>query len=93
MKHQDIKSVPAEQLCSSPETTAPDQQEFAALAAGLRAQRQKFQQFNDFCDRAIAEIRASLEPSQNDGDQGAVEQKKPVTRRRFFARPKSARAA
>jgi hypothetical protein len=93
MKHHDIKSVSAEQLWSLPETTASDQAEFATLAASLRAQRQRFQQLNEFCDRAIAEIRASLEPSQNEGDQGAVEQKSSVSHRRFASRPKSARAA
>jgi hypothetical protein len=93
MKHQDIKSVSAEQLWSFPERTASDQAESATLVANLRAQRQRFQQLNEFCDRAIAEIRASLEPSENEGNQGAVEQKKPVSRRRFASRPKSARAA
>ena len=92
MKHHDIKSVTAEQLWAFPESTASDQ-ESATLAANLRAQRQRFQQLNDFCDRAIAEIRASLEPSQNEGNQAAVEQRKPVIRRRFASRPKSARAA
>ena len=93
MKHQDITSVPAEQLWSIPATTASDQEEFATIAAGLRAQRERFQKLNEFCDRAIAEIRASLEPDQNERHQAAVEPKQPVSRRRFIPRPKSARAA
>jgi hypothetical protein len=93
MKHHDIKSVPAEQLSSFPAPTAPDQEEFAGIAAGLRAQRERFQKLNEFCDRAIAELRASLEPNQNERHQAAAELKKPVNRRRFVPRPKSARAA
>ena len=93
MKHHDIKSVPSEQLCSFPAPTAPEQEEFAAIAAGLRAQRERFQKLNEFCDRAITEIRSSLEPNQDEHHQAAVEPKKPVSRRRFVPRPKSARAA
>jgi hypothetical protein len=93
MKYHDIKSVPAEQLRSFPEKTASEQAESTALADNLRAQRQRFLQLNEFCDRAIAEIRASLARSENEGNQVAVEQKKPVSRRRFTARAKSARAA
>jgi len=91
MKHHDINSVPAEQLCSFPAPTAPDQEEFATIAAGLRAQRERFQKLNEFCDRAIAELRASLEPNQD--EHAAAEPTKPVNRRRFVPRPKSARAA
>jgi hypothetical protein len=93
MKHHDIKSVPAEPLSSFPGRTASDQAESATLAANLRAQRQRFQQLNEFCDRAIAEIRASLERSENAGHQDAAEHKEPVRRRRWASRPKSARAA
>jgi hypothetical protein len=93
MKRHDIKSVSAEQLWSFPETAASDRAESATLAANLRAQRQRFQRLNEFCDRAIAEIRASLERNQNEGDRGAVEQKGSVRNRRFASRPKSARAA
>ena len=93
MKHHDINSVPAEQLPSFPAPNAPDQEEFASIAAGLRAQRERFQKLNEFCDRAIAEIRASLEPSHDEVNQAAAEPKKPVSRRRFVPRPKSARAA
>ena len=50
-------SVPAEQLRSFPEKTASEQAESTALADNLRAQRQRSLQLNEFCDRAIAEIR------------------------------------
>jgi hypothetical protein len=92
MKHHEIKSLPAGQVSSFPERTASDQEEFATLAANLGAQQQRFQQLNEFCERAIAEIRASLERSENVG-KAAPEQKKPVGHRRFASRSKSARAA
>jgi hypothetical protein len=93
MKHHDIKSVPAEQLWSFPEIADSEPSEAATLAANLRAQRQRFLQLNEFCEQAIAEIRASLERSENEGKQAAAEPKKPVSHRRFASRPKSARAA
>jgi hypothetical protein len=34
---------------------------------GLLAQQQKFQELNELCDKAVAEIRASLERPQSEG--------------------------
>ena len=34
---------------------------------GLLAQQQKFQELNELCDKAVAEIRASLERPQSQG--------------------------
>ena len=39
----------------------------ATSAGNLGAQLQKSQELNDYCDRAVAEIRASLERSQSEG--------------------------
>ena len=64
MKHE-IKSISAEQLWSFQDKGASDQ---AGSAAGsLGVQLQKSQQLNEYCDRAVAEIRASLARSQNEG--------------------------
>ena len=67
MKHQDIKSISAEQLWSFEELAASDQAESATFAGNLSAQLQKSRQLNEYCDRAVAEIRASLARSQNEG--------------------------
>ena len=39
----------------------------AVRVDGLMAQQQKFQELNELCDKAVAEIRASLERPQNEG--------------------------
>lgn len=38
----------------------------AARLVKLRAQQQRFQELNEHCDKAVAEIRASLERSQRE---------------------------
>jgi hypothetical protein len=40
--------------------------ESETVAGNLRAQRERFQRLNDYCDQAVAEIRASLEQTQNE---------------------------
>jgi hypothetical protein len=65
MERHDIKSISAAQLWSFQEKAGSDQ---AGSAAGsLGAQLQKSQELNEYCDRAVAEIRASLARSQNEG--------------------------
>jgi hypothetical protein len=66
MKHE-IKSISAEQLWSFPDKSASSQSGSASSAGNLGAQLQKFQELNEYCDRAVAEIRASLARSQNEG--------------------------
>jgi hypothetical protein len=39
----------------------------ATSVRNLSAQLQKSQELNEYCDRAVAEIRASLERSQSEG--------------------------
>jgi hypothetical protein len=67
MKSHAIKSISAEQLWSFPQSAAPDQAESATSAGNFSAQLQKFRQLNDYCDAAVAEIRASLARSRNEG--------------------------
>jgi hypothetical protein len=44
-----------------------DQAEPAARIGNLRLMQQRFQQLNELCDKAVAEIRASLERTQGEG--------------------------
>jgi hypothetical protein len=67
MKRHEIKSISAEQLWSFQEKGASDQAGSATSVGSLGAQLQKSQELNEYCDRAVAEIRASLALSQNDG--------------------------
>ncbi|HEX3115852.1 MAG TPA: hypothetical protein VHQ48_10265 [Bradyrhizobium sp.] len=67
MKRHAFKSIPAEQLWSFPQSAATDQAEPATPAGNFGAQLQKFRQLNDYCDAAVAEIRASLARSQDEG--------------------------
>ena len=38
----------------------PDKSEPAARVGGFLAQQQRFQHFNEYCDKAVADISASL---------------------------------
>jgi hypothetical protein len=67
MERHDPRSMSAEQLWSFQESVASDRAESATSAGSLGAQLQKSRQLNEYCDRAVAEIRASLERSQNEG--------------------------
>ena len=67
MKRHAVKSISAEQLWSFEESTASDRAGSATSAGNLSAQLQKSQELNEYCDRAVAEIRASLARSQNEG--------------------------
>jgi len=42
--------------------------ESETVAGDFRAQLQRFQQLNEYCDQAVAEIRASLERTQNESN-------------------------
>ena len=44
-----------------------DRAKSAARVDKLQAQQRRFQQLNEHCDKAVAEIRASLERSQSEG--------------------------
>jgi hypothetical protein len=59
MKNQDPE------LLSAHESITSDRAEPATLAGNLEALLQRSQQLNEYCDRAVAEIRASLELTQN----------------------------
>ena len=67
MKRQATKSMSAEQLWSFQGSVGSDRAGSATSAGSLGAQLQKSRQLNEYCDRAVAEIRASLERSQNEG--------------------------
>jgi arylsulfatase A-like enzyme len=56
MEHHDLESM-----------SASDQGGSATQQHKLREQMQRFQQLNEYCDQAVAEIRASLEGTQSDG--------------------------
>jgi hypothetical protein len=60
-KRHHAKTMSAEQVWNFQESVASDRAESAAAAGNLRAQMQRCQQLNEYCDRAVAEIRASLE--------------------------------
>jgi hypothetical protein len=66
MRHE-IKPISAAQLWSFQEKGASDRASSATSAGSLGAQLQKSQELNEYCDRAVAEIRASLARSQNEG--------------------------
>jgi hypothetical protein len=42
--------------------------ESETVAGSFEAQLHRFQQLNDYCDQAVAEIRASLERTQNESN-------------------------
>lgn len=67
MEHHDLESMSDDEPWSLQELVASDQGESATQQDKLREQMQRFQQLNEYCDQAVAEIRASLEGTQSGG--------------------------
>ena len=44
-----------------------DRTEFAARADDFRAQRERIQRLNEYCNRVTAELRASLDRTHDEG--------------------------
>ena len=61
MKSHDIESLSVDELSSLQEFGAPDGAEAGTREDEFDAQRQKIQRLNEYCDQAVAEIRASLD--------------------------------
>jgi hypothetical protein len=61
MKSHEIKSLSVEEPSSLQELAAPDGAEAATRGDEFDAQWQKIQRLNEYCDEAVAEIRASLD--------------------------------
>jgi hypothetical protein len=65
---QTAKPRPSRKGRSSPKNRFDvDREKSAARVDKLRAQQQKSRELSEYCDRAVAEIRASLERSQGGG--------------------------
>jgi hypothetical protein len=61
MRPGNLKSLPVDQLWSPDEQTPSDQAEPATRDGEFRAQQQKIQRLNAYYDKALAELRASLD--------------------------------
>ena len=61
---RDLKSMSVDEV-GPPEGS--DQIGSAARAVDFRAQRERIQRLNDYCNRVTAEIRASLERTHDEG--------------------------
>ena len=66
MNRHDPKSMSAELPWSVDEFVAFNRVQAATHIVEFWAQEQRLKQLNDYCDRAVAEIRASLDRTQDD---------------------------
>ncbi|WP_213774605.1 hypothetical protein [Bradyrhizobium sp. dw_78] len=66
MENHDLESISAELPGSLHEAIASDRTESETLAGSLQALLQISRQLNEYCDRAVADIRASLERNRNE---------------------------
>jgi hypothetical protein len=64
VNRHDLKSMPAERPWSVDEFVAFNRVQAATHMVEFWAQEQRLKQLNDYCDRAVAEIRASLDRTQ-----------------------------
>ena len=65
MKRHDLKSMSAELPWSVHEFVAFNRMQAATHMVEFWAQEQRLKQLNEYCDKAVAEIRASLDRTQN----------------------------
>ncbi len=64
MNRHDLKSIAAEPLWSVHEFVAFNRVQAATHMVEFWAQEQRLKQLNEYCDKAVAEIRASLDRTQ-----------------------------
>jgi hypothetical protein len=65
MEH-DLKSMFVDQLCSLQEVATSGRADIATLVAKFRAQQERVHRLDDYCNQTVAEIRASLDRTQNE---------------------------
>jgi len=66
MVNHDLKAMLAEILLSLQHPVTSDPTPFVTPAEGFHSQQQRLQHLNEYCEEAIAEIRASLARNQNE---------------------------
>jgi hypothetical protein len=64
MVRHDLKSMSVDELWPLQEPVAPDPAGSATATDKFRAQLQSSQRLNEYCNQAVAEIRASLDRPQ-----------------------------
>jgi hypothetical protein len=64
MNRRDLKSISAEPPWSIDEFVAFNRIQAATHMVQFWAQEQRLKQLNEYCDKAVAEIRASLDRTQ-----------------------------
>jgi hypothetical protein len=67
MVRHDLKLMSADDLWSVHKLVASARAESETHAGKFRAQRQRFQRLNEYCNQAVAEIRTSLDRPQDEG--------------------------
>jgi len=67
MVRHDLKSMSVDELRSLHDLVATDTAESATQTEKFRAQLQSSQRLNEYCNQAVAEIRASLDRTQDEG--------------------------
>jgi hypothetical protein len=67
MVRRDLKSMSVDELWSLQELVASHPAESATHSDKFRAQLQSSQRLNEYCNQAVAEIRASLDRTQDEG--------------------------
>ena len=68
MKSGDLDSMSVDELFSLDERAPLDPAGSAALDDEFHAQQQKFERLNRYYDEVVAELRALLDPSHDEGN-------------------------
>jgi hypothetical protein len=71
MNRHDLKSMSVELPWSVDELVALNRVKAATHMVEFWAQELRLKQLNDYCDKTVAEIRASLDRTQDNGQRGA----------------------
>jgi type II secretory pathway component PulL len=67
MVRHDLKSMPTNELWSLQELADADREQSASLVSKLKAQQQRTQRLDEYFDKTVAEIRASLDRIPDEG--------------------------
>jgi hypothetical protein len=62
---RDLKSISVDELWSFQELAISGRADIATLVAKFRAQQERVDRLDDYCNQTVAEISASLDQTQN----------------------------
>ena len=64
---RDLKSMPVDELWSLQELAPPIEKSLQDSSVKYRAQQQRIQRLDEYFNQTVAEIRASLDQTQDEG--------------------------